>query len=72
MEERRSKPIDRTSFMSEFDGPERLDGGACQASIDWAAVQRLIKLLPVPEGNVAGSERFLQIIKAKAGSMQTE
>lgn len=73
VEERRSKPIDLASFMSEFDGPERCNKGtATQAPIDWAAVQRLIKLLRVPEGNVAGSERFLQIIKAKAGSMQTE
>lgn len=57
--------------MTEFDGnpQRRLEGGPVvsgPASIDWAKVQKLVKLLPAP----ANADRFLQIVNSMAAKQQ--
>lgn len=60
VKERRARPVDTASFTTEFDARKGPAGG----SIDWAAVQKLVKILPGPPN--ASADRFVQVVGSLA------
>lgn len=66
VEERKAKDVDTSAFMTEFDGPVKQSNGS--SSVDWVAVEKLIKMLPAPSAKSA--DRFMQIVQSNIQRQQ--